>query len=232
MSLREELNEEVAKIIREQWDIRDGEVVPEPKDLLLGNAGVKLDATILYADMASSTTLVDQLAASRAAEIYKAYMVCAARLIKFHGGSITAYDGDRVMGVFIGSSKNSSAAKAALRINWALINIVNPANKRIYGDSAYDLRHVIGIDTSSIVAARIGVRNDNDIVWVGRAANYAAKLSALGSGYSVYMTGGVFDRLNDESKFGGEPKRCRWEERRWTARNNMRIYRSNWWWSL
>jgi len=27
--------------------------------------------------------------------------------------------------------------------------------------------------------ARVGVREDNDIVWIGRAANYAAKLCAL-----------------------------------------------------
>ena len=120
MPLKDELEEAVSKIVREIWVERDGEVVPEPENLKLGNDAVNLDATVLYADMAASTQLVDSHIAWRAAEVYKAYMFCAAQLIKFHGGSITAYDGDRVMGVFIGDSKNSSAAKAALRINWAL----------------------------------------------------------------------------------------------------------------
>ena len=232
MALKEELQEAVAKIIREQWTERDGEVVPEPVDLQLGNDAVNLQGTVLYADMAYSTKLVDAQTRTRAAEVYKTYMVCAARLIKHHGGSITAYDGDRVMGIFIGNSKNSDAAKAALRINWALREIVNPANKKVYADTAYELGHVIGIDTSPILACRIGVRNDNDIVWVGRAANYAAKLSGLNEGYPIYITGDVFHKLNDGSKYGGTPRRLMWEARTWTAMNNMSVYRSDWWWSL
>jgi len=120
MSLKQELQESVAKIIRDRWEEREGEVVPEPSDLKLGNDAVTLDATVLYADMSGSTKLVDTFRPSRAAEVYKAYMVCAAKIIRDRGGSITAYDGDRVMGMFIGDSKNTSAAKAAFQINWAL----------------------------------------------------------------------------------------------------------------
>jgi class 3 adenylate cyclase len=232
MGLKEELREAVAKIIRERWTERTGEVVPEPEDLKLGNDAVNLDATILYADMAYSTRLVDKETRTRAAEVYKTYMVCAAQIIKNMEATITAYDGDRVMGVFVGGSKNTNAAKTALKINWALREIVNPANKKVYGDSGYELGHVIGIDTSSILACRIGVRNDNDIVWVGRAANYAAKLSGLSSDYPIFITGAVFDKLDRSAKYGGNPERLMWEEREWTDINKMRIYRSNWTWAL
>jgi class 3 adenylate cyclase len=232
VALKDELEQAVSKIIRESWTERDGEVVPEPEDLKLGNDAVNLQATVVYADMSSSTKLVDSHRPTRAAEVYKAYMVCAAQLIKFHGGTVTAYDGDRVMGVFIGDAKNSSAAKAALRINWALQSIVNPANKRVYGDNAYELKHVVGIDTSPILACRIGVRNDNDIVWVGRAANYAAKLTEINEQHSIYITDRVFDRLNDQSKYGGVPLQLMWEKRSWANMNDMIIYRSNWHWGL
>ena len=233
MGLKEDLQEAVSKIIRERWTERDGNVVPEPADVQLGNDAVNLDATVLYADLADSTKLVDSQTRTRAAEVYKAYMLCAAQIIKYHGGAITAYDGDRIMALFIGDSKNSSAAKVALKINWALQEIVNPANKRVYGDLAYAVGHKIGIDTSSILASRIGVRNDNDIVWVGRAANYAAKLCTIREeGYSIYISRAVFERLNDDSKYGGNPRRLMWEARSWTAMNDMSIYRSNWWWGL
>src|SRR5580704_15673894 len=142
------------------------------------------------------------------------------------------YDGDRIMGIFIGDTKNTTAAKTALQINWALKNIVNPALKAQYGDTAYQMAHVIGIDTSPMLAARIGVRNDNDIVWVGRAPNYAAKLTAISGGYPIYITGDVFEKLNDSSKYGGDPRRLMWESRAWTKMNNMSIYRSNWHWSI
>lgn len=231
MALKEDLQTAVAKIFREQWSKRDGNVVPEPEDLGLGNDAVNLEATVLYADMAESTRLVDSQKAHLAAEIYKSYMTCAARIIKNNGGAITAYDGDRIMGIFIGKAKNTIAAKTALQINWAVSHIVNPALRTQYGESAYQMNHVVGVDTSPIFACRIGVRNDNDIVWVGRAANHAAKLSGINE-YPVYITGKVFDSLDDSSKFGGDQQRLMWEERVWTTMSNMRIFRSNWTWQI
>jgi class 3 adenylate cyclase len=232
MPFKEELQEAVAKILREQWSLRDGDIVPDPEDLELGNDAVKLDAVVLYADMAGSTELVDSKIPSFAAEVYKTYMACAARIIKNAGGSITAYDGDRIMGVFINNSKNTIAAKAALQINWAVSSLINPALKKQYGNEEYQLKHCIGVDASSIFACRIGVRNDNDIVWVGRAANYAAKLSSLNDGDPVFITGDVFDNLHASSKFGGNPKELMWKKRSWTQMNDMRIYSSGWTWSV
>jgi class 3 adenylate cyclase len=231
VSLKEELEEAVARIFRERWTKRDGRVVPVPEDLKLGNDAVNLDATVLYADMADSTALVDHHSASFAAEIYKAYLTCAAKIIKDEGGVITAYDGDRVMAIFLGDAKNSIAARAALKINGAVWNIINPALERQYPNDTYKVRHHIGIDTSSLFAARIGVRNDNDLVWVGRAANYAAKLCAIPEYNKIFLTEEVFDRLRDESKYGGDPKQLMWEAREWSQMNNKRVYSSTWKWN-
>ena len=231
MAIKEDLQESVATVLRERWDQRDGQIVPDPEDLKLGNDAVNLKATILYADMADSTKLVNEESATRAAEFYKCYLACAARIIKNEDGAITAYDGDRVMAVFIGKRKNTTAVTTALKIRWAVSNILNPAIKKQYGSDAYQLNHVLGVDTSNVLVSRIGVRNDNDLVWVGRAANYAAKLSALPSGYA-YITGDVFDQMHDDAKFGGNPRQSMWEERRWTTMDNMRIYRSSWTWAV
>jgi class 3 adenylate cyclase len=50
-----------------------------------------------------------------AAEIYKTFLHCAAKIIRSEDGVITAYDGDRIMAVFIGNAKNTSAVRAALK---------------------------------------------------------------------------------------------------------------------
>lgn len=92
--LKPELDTAVKDIFRGAWSERDGEVVPEPEDLKLGNDAVKLDATALYADISSSTDLVDSYESQFAAEIYKAFLICAAKIIKDEEGVITAYDGD------------------------------------------------------------------------------------------------------------------------------------------
>lgn len=231
MALKDELSGDVSQILRDRWSTRDGRVVPEPEDLGLGNDAVQLDATILYADMSGSTALVDAHEPSFSAEVYKTYLACAARIIKRTGGCITAYDGDRIMAVFLGDTKNTTAAKTALKVNWAVSKIVNPAIQAQYGTTAYQMQHCIGIDTSRILVSRIGVRNDNDLVWVGRAANYAAKLSSLEAGY-VYITDAVFGRLAQEARYGGDPKRLMWEKRIWKAMHDMTIYRSGWIWSV
>lgn len=61
-------------IFRHQWSTTDGRVIPVPGDLGLGNVARSFDsATVLYADLDSSTTLVDSYIWQFSAEVYKAY---------------------------------------------------------------------------------------------------------------------------------------------------------------
>jgi len=232
MTLKTDLESEVKEIFQAIWTDRDGQVVPEPEDLKLGNDAVKLDATVLYADMSDSTDLVDNYSHEFAAEIYKAYLRCAAQIIKNEQGTITAYDGDRVMAVFLGNSKNTSAVRSALMINYAVREIINPLLKKQYPNKGYLLKHVIGVDTSELFVARIGVRNDNDLVWVGRAANYAAKLCSRNGDYSTYITNDVFSIMHSNVKYDGKTNSLIWHEETWTERNNIKIHGTNGWWTF
>ena len=231
MGLLTDLNKEVEQIFKEQWKTRDGQVVPESEDLKLSNDAVLLDGTVLYADLSGSTYLVDNYKQHFAAEIYKSFLHCAAKIIRDGGGCITAYDGDRIMAVFVGNSKNTSAAKAALKIYFAVHDIINPAIKKQYPQTTYGISHVTGIDKCKLFIARTGIRGSNDLVWVGRAANYAAKLTTLSSTYATYITSEVYDMLNQEVKYSKDG-RSMWERTIWNQMNNKIIYRSNWWWSI
>ena len=193
MSLSEDFAKEVRKIFRETWATRKGRKVPEPEDIALGNDAVELDGTVLYADLDDSTNLVDSHQPKFAAKIYKAYLSCAAKVIRSEGGVITSYDGDRIMAVFIGDLKNTSAARSALKINYTVTKIINPVLKKCYPKTNYKVKQVVGIDTSKLFVARTGIRNSNDLVWVGRAANYAAKLCSLSPNYPSRLTKGVYD---------------------------------------
>src|SRR5438128_1808394 len=116
MTLKADLESEVKKIFTSSWKERDGRVVPGPKDLSLENDAVKLQATVLYADMADSTDLVEHHRRPFAAEIYRAYLRCTARIIKNRQGSITAYDGDRCHTescVMVGSKQEGMEARCA-----------------------------------------------------------------------------------------------------------------------
>jgi class 3 adenylate cyclase len=232
MGLKADLEAQVKATFASQWTERDGSVIPDDKSITLGNDAVKLNATVLYADMADSTSMVDSKARTYSAEVYKNFLHCAGKIIRDNEGTITAYDGDRIMAVYIGDFKNTNAVKTALKIHWAVRNIINPAKNKQYASStAEPVKHVVGIDTSPLYIAKTGVRGANDLVWVGRAANYAAKLSALPSGtYPTYITKEVYDLMKPEAKFSGTANM--WEERVWTAMGNKAIYRSSYSWAL
>ncbi|MEW8232526.1 MAG: adenylate/guanylate cyclase domain-containing protein [Candidatus Thiodiazotropha endolucinida] len=229
MSLKDDLNKKVKEIFVEQWTKRGGQVVPEPSDLKLSNDAVKLNGVVLYADMSESTKLVDSRKAFFAAEVYKSFLHCSAKIIRSEGGEITSFDGDRIMAVFIGDSKNTSAARAALKINYASIYIINPALVAQYPDSDYEVKHTVGIDSSELFIARTGIRGSNDLVWVGKAANHAAKMGGLSNTYPSRISSEVYNMLHESLKFSDG--KSMWERVTWKDMDRT-IYRSTWSWDV
>jgi len=225
-----EIIAEVKDILAARWQERDSKKVPELEDLQLNsNDAMRLEGTVLYADMVDSTGLVTGFKDWFAAKVYKAYLGAACHIIRNNSGAVTAFDGDRVMAVYRGDAPNSSASKSALQISWA-VKEINTAIKTTYPNTAFELQQSIGIDTSDLFVTKTGIRGFNDLVWVGSAANYAAKLAG-GAGFSggVFITEAVFSRLRDDAKYGGSPRRSMWEQLQWHATNKV-IYRSNWTW--
>lgn len=231
MRLKDDLNSDVTRIFSSQWDVETTTNVPAAEGLRLdANHAKDLEtATVLYADLDGSTNMVDNYDWRFSAEVYETYLRCAAKIIRFEGGVVTAYDGDRVMAVFTGGSQRTSAVRSAMKINFAVLNIIRPALKTQYPNVDFTLNHVIGIDCSRLRTARIGVRGDNDLVWIGRAANYAAKLTNL-AGKATWITKAVYDRLADEAKY--TDGKNMWESKTWTDMNNLPVYCSGYKWPI
>ena len=226
MSLQSELTSEVNTIFTETWEVQKTDQVPDPENLRLSNHAKNLEhATVLYADLDGSTQMVDTKDWTFSAEVYKAYLRCAARIINNEEGTITAYDGDRIMAIFTGDYKNTNAVRAAMKINEAVSVVINPQLKLAYPKEDFVIKHVIGIDTTQLRTARIGVRGYNDLVWIGRSANYAAKLTSI-SGYPIWITKSVYDSMNDTVKIHNKTKENMWVKCNWTKMNNLEIYRS------
>ncbi len=228
MSVADDIKMNAAATFGKQWTVRDGLVVPAATDLKMTNDAVRFEtATILYADLDGSTDLVGGKKWEFAGEVYKTFLYAASRLIRKHGGAIISYDGDRVMGIFISKQQRNEAASCALEINYAVKNVVQTElNKRWTTD--FNIRHVIGIDTSTIRAARTGVRGDNDLVWIGNAANLAAKLTALSADNPTWITKRVYDYLDAPQKKGAQGEDI-WRKWKWSEHNEDEIYSSTYW---
>jgi len=234
MSTNEQsLTERVDTIFGTTFDVREGRVVPSTNDVALKDGAVKIDATFLYADLAGSAVLSSACPWQTTAKIIRAFLDCATRLIIKHGGVIRSFDGDRVMGVFIGSSKNSDASICGREIHWTVRKILSPkANEKFksIGDSGIEIRHGVGIDTGDVRAVRSGIRNNNDLIWIGKAASFSAKLSDLRDApYHTYISSRVYNKLNSDAKTDSDG------ENMWTktsfnfAGTTESVYKSNRW---
>ena len=110
MALTDDLDLEINGILAQPWSVRDGSVVPETDSVLLAGVAVKLDATMLYADLVDSTALAiyDRRVAAR---VFRSFLSCCSRVIRERDGYVRSFDGDRVMAVFVGDFKNTSAVE-------------------------------------------------------------------------------------------------------------------------
>lgn len=164
-------------------------------------------------------------------EEYKAFLATVCDVINNNEGTITSFDGDRVMGVFIGDSKCSSSAKAGLQI-YAAVKKLNEQIVSVYPKSRYAIDYAVGIDVSDLFVVRTGIRGSNDLAWIGTAANNAAKLSEMSYlECKTFITGRVLDRLNKQSKYGGANNSYMWSDLKQTIMGQP-IWGSSWWWNF
>jgi uridylate cyclase len=234
MAFTDDLNAEVVKILKEPWTVREGNAVPETTQVELGNNAVKITGAVLYADLADSTGMVMGLEPNLVAAIYKCYLNCACRIISAQEGAITAFDGDRVMAVFLGDTRSTRAVRSALAINHSVTNIINPKLREQHPSLPADfkVKQAVGIDVSDLFVARAGIRgtNSNDLVWVGRAAHYAAKMCALRQAdYATWITTEVYQQMQEPVKTTNGTSM--WEQVPWAERN-LQVYRSRYHWGL
>ena len=235
MTSASDLKSIVNEVLYAPWSTRTGTTVPTTDTVALSGGGVEINATVLYSDLAQSSRLATEFDRRVAAKVVKAFIACVTKLIKDHGGEITSFDGDRVMGVFMGGRKNSNAVTCALKINYAVVKILEPMLSAYFqsiSNSGFTISHATGVDTGTILAARAGIRGANDLVWIGRAPNLAARLSDLREdGFGSYITQDVFGVLSDDVKYGGSDKRLMWEQRNleWLG-GPVTVYRSSWTW--
>ena len=234
MAAKDDLINDVNGFFNGDYTVTNGTVIPNVSDLAFAKEGKEIPLAMLFIDINESTTIVDGIRRITAAKMYKSFLYGVARIARMNDGELRSFNGDGVLVVFIGDTKCTHAAKAALQMNWFVREVLKPkiqayidSNSSISG---LDFDCGIGIDTGKILVVRGGIRgdNNNDLVWVGNATNYAVKLAKV-SGKVIYISKDVYTSLMDLSKFGGNPQQNMWTKYTW---NSQEIYGSDWTWSV
>lgn len=175
--------------------------VPDPNDMGYSD-GKRISATFFYADMADSSGLVAAAESQEVvASVVSSYLKACVRAIRNENGHIRSFDGDRVMGVFNGDAATTRAAKAALRLNYAVTNMLDPAIQAAFPSlkaAGWHLRHASGIAIGDTLMVRAGIRNNSDLVSIGVGPNLAAKLSDERDGdYRTFIGAGSYKALDN-----------------------------------
>ena len=222
----------IKSILNTDWKRCEKKFVPSPQNIALTNEAGVLEGAVLYADMKGSSDLVHNYKDFFAAEMYKSFLTAVCEVIRNNSGEITSFDGDRVMAVFVGDCKCSNAAKTALQI-CAIVRKINELVAGQYSTTTYRIDYAVGVDVSDLFVVRTGVRGDNDLAWIGDAANVAAKLSEIRDPDSKsFISGRMFERINDDSKYSTATKeKCMWVL---TQKEllGQKVYGSTWRWNF
>jgi adenylate cyclase len=234
MSINDDISSEVVKIRDADWNKRTGTKVPGPEDITLSNGAVEIDATYLYTDLANSSRMAKAFDRRVTAKILKSYLAVSSRLIRHFGGRIMSFDGDRVMGAFMGDSKNTSAVQCSFAIAYAVTQLIRPKFEAKYDtvkNASFKIHHATGIDQGTVFLVRGGIYGNNELISIGRAPNLAAKLSDLREdSYTSFVTKSVYDKTNASTKKRLDGPTEIWESRTWSyVGESISIYRSAYW---
>ena len=74
MGLKDDIESGVKDILSESWNITEGQGVPKSENVKLAGGAVRLDATVLYADMVQSSYLATEFQQRTAAKVMKAFL--------------------------------------------------------------------------------------------------------------------------------------------------------------
>jgi class 3 adenylate cyclase len=232
MALINDIKNKVDAYFKEPFEVEETTIVPgtDYSKLTFGNKGLVAEFSFLFVDIRKSSELHDKYGFANAARIYQSFHDICLRIIETNFGKVRAFDGDRIMGVFAGDSKRTNATKAALNIRWAVKEILNTK-------LTVPLQIGCGIDIGQTLITKVGKGrdvNNNDLIWIGKACNYASHLTQEAND-SVIISPAVYNQLHASSKYEDEATKTKdmWSPIKITLKNNKQIdaYKSTYTWA-
>jgi class 3 adenylate cyclase len=232
MAVKEDVIAGVDAFFNSTYTTTKGLVIPNVGDIGLSTEGRELDVSMLFVDIRRSTKIVDAFRRKTAAKMYQSFLFGVSKIARGNLGELRSFNGDGVLVVFAGNNKETRAVKAALQLSWFGVHILRPklqeffAKNRQLANLEFDFG--IGVDTGTVLVVRGGIRgeNNNDLVWVGNAANYAAKLSGLkDENCHSFISPATYSAMDSCVKTSDDGQ-AMWESCTW---NEETVYRGNWW---
>ena len=150
---------------------------------LLG--GQSVEATVLFSDIRSFTTLTEELGAQGTVALLNEYFSAMVDCITLQGGMLDKFIGDALMAEFGIPVAHEDDPDRAVRASISMIHALDELNelRATRGQKPIDMG--IGLNTDTIVSGNIGSPKRMDYTVIGDGVNLASRLESACKQYSA-----------------------------------------------
>ncbi len=152
---------------------------------ILGGASV--EATVLFSDIRSFTTLTEELGAQGTVALLNEYFTIMVNCITQEGGMLDKFIGDAIMAEFGIPVSHGDDTDRAMRAAIAMITELRALNKTRQDRGQKPIQMGIGLNTDNIVSGNIGSPKRMDYTVIGDGVNLASRLESACKEYSAQI---------------------------------------------
>ncbi|WP_435206986.1 adenylate/guanylate cyclase domain-containing protein [Micromonospora sp. bgisy143] len=209
MSIADDLRESVRQHVENACIIVNTDDIPERDQVKLAAEAVQVEATALSIDIRQFSGLTNAFGRQVVVRMLRAFFEGSVRIVEGSSGTVADFNGDGMIVLFAGADRTERAFRAASQIRWFLTEVLRPRFAKYFESDQFLKARIeefdagCGLDDGLVLIGRVGSEGFNDIAWVGRCVNTAAKACKLaGSSKPIIATHEVYERL-DTSTFAG-----------------------------
>ena len=140
--------------------------------------GKKINASIMFIDIRSFTTLSEKSDAADIIELLNDYYAAIFEPISFHGGIVNQIIGDGLMALFGVTNKGDSHQQEAVLAALDIMDTLKAFNEKQAAKGKIQIKIGIGIASGVVIAGYAGTLHRATYTCIGDAVNLAARMEA------------------------------------------------------
>jgi adenylate cyclase len=149
--------------------------------------GQSIEATVLFSDVRSFTTLSEELGPQGIISLLNEYFTLMVDCITDQGGMLDKFIGDAIMAVFGTAKRHEDDEDRALRTAISMMKELHGFNRRRIADGKRPIDIGIGLNTDIVVSGNIGSPKRQDYTVIGDGVNLAARLESACKEYGAHI---------------------------------------------
>jgi adenylate cyclase len=173
------------------------EILADPAKLKLG--GVKVEATILFSDIAGFTTISERNTPEVISKLLNKYMTAMTRIITSHNGTIDKFIGDGIMAFWGAPLADPKHALNACRAALAMQQRLPSLNQELRELGLPEVSFRVGLNLGEVIVGNMGSQELFDYTVIGDPVNLAARLEGANKQFDtqILVSSFLYERVRE-----------------------------------